>query len=221
MFSSSADVFRTRQAVADLLEVVHLHRNAVPRIGASGAEVESLERIVQNRGRIPEKRARSYTSILLAAAMPDEDFNAFIAATALLLTDLLQDGTGSEDLYWNYEAFKDHYLLADAPVRAALMCAFRTALQTGKATLPDEPDESHCLTLVYATVLQVLRSENAEDLVDWIENEPDQAVAGARWVDLSSAGVPFALSVAARYLYERPISIAPEPSETATLIPWV
>ncbi|PWK55537.1 hypothetical protein C8D95_107203, partial [Silicimonas algicola] len=37
---------------------------------------------------------------------------AFIAATAILLTDRISEGGGTDDLYWNWEAFRDQGSLA-------------------------------------------------------------------------------------------------------------
>ncbi|MEM6384690.1 MAG: hypothetical protein AAF718_00500 [Pseudomonadota bacterium] len=220
MFTSPADVFRTRQAVADLLDVVHLHRSAVSRIGATNAEVASIDLIVENGGIIPDEKSRFYSSILLAAAMPDEDFNSFVVATSILLTDRLQDGGGEENLYWNYEAFSDHYLLADAPVRAALMNAFRIAYRTGTCSLPEEPSAHTCLTRSKQDALVILGSERAEDLIAAVESNPSEADAGAMWNALAPKQVTLAARVGFRYLYERPSSLAPEHPDQAALIPW-
>ena len=48
-------------------------------------------------------------SLTTAAAMPDEDFSRFVVATAILLLDRIQDGGGTDDLYWNFEAFREHF----------------------------------------------------------------------------------------------------------------
>ncbi len=220
MFTSSADVFRTRQAVADLLEVVHLHRVAVSRIGVSGADVASIEGIVQSGGIIPDEKPRSYSSLLMAAAMPDEDFNGFIVSTAILLADRLQGGAGQDDLYWNYDAFKDHYLLADAPVRAALMNGFRIGHQSGRCVLPEEPAAKSCYTRASQDVLQILRSEQAEGLVDFVASVPSPLEAGQLWSEMRSAPPSLAERVAFRFLYERPESLCPDVPEQVATIPW-
>ncbi|MEO0916053.1 MAG: hypothetical protein AAFY31_03595 [Pseudomonadota bacterium] len=220
MFTSSADVFRTRQAVADLLEVVRLHRKSVPRIGVSGAEMMNLDAIIDRGGLIPAARRKTYSSILLAAAMPDDDFNGFAAATALLLADRLQSGGGEDDLYWNYDAFRDHYLIADAPVRAALMNGFRILQLSGRGTLPEPPDAMMCFTRQEDDVLLILRSEGADALADIILTEPEPNEAGALWDTQRSHNVPLSVKVGFRYLFERPGSIAPGKPGTAKLIPW-
>lgn len=220
MFTSSADVFRTRQAVADLLEVVHLHRMAVSRIGISGADAASLEGIVQRGGIIPEEKPRSYSSLLLAAAMPDEDFNSFVVSTAILLADRLQGGAGHDDLFWNYDAFRDHYLLADAPVRAALMNGFRVGHQTGRCVLPEEPGATACYTRASQDVLATLRSEQADDLIDFITSVPSPIEAGQLWSQKRTLTLPLADRVAFRFLYERPESLLPDEPEQVSIIPW-
>lgn len=220
MFTSSADVFRTRQAVHDLREVVHLNRNAVKRIGASGADSAMIEAIVQNGARIPEDKTRAYSSILLAAAMPDEDFNGFVASTAILLADRLQNGGGQDDLFWNYEAFRDHYGLADAPVRAAIMNGFRIAYQSGRCTLPAEPDSYMCLTRGRQDVLNLLRTEGFAELEEAIESDVGPETAGRLWTKVMDRELPMPALAAYRYLYERPRSMTPSDPARTTLIPW-
>ncbi len=220
MFTSSADVFRTRQAVHDLLEVVHLHRDAVKRIGASGADNAAIEAIIQNGARIPGDKPRSYSSILLAAAMPDEDFNGFIAATAILLADRLQNAGGQDDLYWNYEAFRDHYCLADAPARAAIMNGFRAAHQSGRCKLPDAPDEKACLTRRKDDVLLLLKGEGLADLERAIEADVMPDVAGRLWTGAVSQALSLPELAGYRYLYERQQSMAPVNPDRVDLIPW-
>ena len=220
MFTSSADVFRTRQAVHDLREVVHLNRNAVKRIGASGADSAMIEAIVQNGARIPENKSRAYSSILLAAAMPDEDFNGFIASTAILLADRLQNGGGEDDLFWNYEAFRDHYGLADAPVRAAIMNGFRVAHQSGRCMLPAEPDNYMCQTRRRQDVLHLLRAEGFEVLEKAIESDVGADIAGDLWTEVMDRELSLPELAGYRYLYERPRSMAPADPGRAILIPW-
>ncbi|AZQ66956.1 hypothetical protein EF888_07290 [Silicimonas algicola] len=113
MSTSIAEVFRTRQALRDLDEATRIHRDAVLRLGTTGAEREDIAAIVEDGGRIllPD-RQRAYHQLLLSAALPEDDFPAFIAATAILLTDRISEGGGTDDLYWNWEAFRDQGSLA-------------------------------------------------------------------------------------------------------------
>ena len=220
MFTSSADVFRTRQAVRDLLEVVHLHRSAMARFGASNAETAMIETIVQNGGIIPEEKPESYVALQLTAAMPDDDFNGFIAATAILLADRLQAGRGEEDLYWNFEAFYDHYQLADAPVRAAVMNGFRQAHQSGMSALPREPLMQNCLTRQKEDVLTILSAEGLHWLEDAVHSDVDAEAAGRLWLKEMKPALTFPVRVGFRYLYERPVSLSPAQPDSALLIPW-
>lgn len=220
MFTSSADVFRTRQAVRDLLEVVHLHRGAMSRTGVSNAETAMIETIVQTGGVIPTEKAESYVALQLTAAMPDDDFNGFIAATAILLADRLQAGSGDDDLYWNFEAFYDHYQLADAPVRAAVMNGFRQVQRIGKCQLPREPLTQNCLTRQKEDVLAILSAEGPHWLEDAVRSDLDAEAAGRLWVKEMKLALSFPVRVGFRYLYERPASLAPAKPDSALLIPW-
>lgn len=220
MFTSSAEVFRTRQAVYDLLEVVRLHRDAVVRIGASTADSATIEAIMTNGGRITQAMSRSYSSILLAAALPDEDFNAFVGATALLLADRLQLGFGEDDLFWNYEAFRDHYRLADAPMRAALMNAFRLAHERGFCTLQTAPEDEVCLTRPRSDVLQMLEAAQLGALYDAIRSDASADLAGALWAKVGRQSLSYAERAGFRFLYERPVTLTPDDPYNAPLIHW-
>ena len=59
MFSSNADVFRTRQTVADLIEVVRVHPEATGRIGGSGALRQAFQSTLDDNGRLLFPRASS------------------------------------------------------------------------------------------------------------------------------------------------------------------
>lgn len=220
MFTSSADVFRTRQAVHDLLQVVRTHRNAVERLGATGTDRSEIVAITTSGCQIMDAGTRAYSTILLAAAMPDEDFNAFIAATAILLADRLQDGAGEDDLYWNYDAFRDHYRLADAPVRAALMNGFRFGQTVGRVNLPEAPASEVCLTRPQADVVKLLRAEGNNTLTEAVLSDLSAKAAGALWVSAAKDPLSMPAKAGLRYLYERPDSMAPDQPEDVPLIPW-
>lgn len=220
MFTSSADVFRTRQAVRDLLEVVHRHRSAVYRLGETGAERAEIVSITEGGCQIVDADTRAYSSLLLAAAMPDDDFDSFVAATAILLADRIQGGAGEDDLYWNYDAFRDHYRLADSPVRAALMNAFRHGQIQGYVKLPDTPQPEACLTRQRADVLQILSAEGNGLLCETIQSDSSAATAGALWTAAAKRPLSLAVKIGFRYLYERPVSLAPDRPNDVPLIPW-
>jgi hypothetical protein len=72
----------------------------------------------------PEATLPLHETLLLAASMPDDDFEAFIVATMILLADRLQGGAGPDDLFWHWDAFAEHYLTAAPVPRAALILGF-------------------------------------------------------------------------------------------------
>ena len=220
MFTSSADLFRTRQAVSDLREVVQFHRDAVDRIGRSGAERAAIAAVISAGGLIPPEEVRTYTLLLQAAALPDDDFNGFVVATAILLLDRLQLGGGDDDLYWNYDAFSDHYRLADPPVRAALMNAFRIGAAQGRVKLPVSPADDDCLTRRPEEVVEALEAAGEQAVAGIIRADPAPDVAGRLWSEAEKRDMAWPLHAAFRYLYERPLSMTPGDPEAVALIPW-
>lgn len=85
----------------------------------------------------PGRTLPLHETLLLAATLPDEDFDGFVASTMILLADRLQGGPGPDDLYWQWDAFAEQYLLADPPVAAALLLGFHAIAATGRPTAPD------------------------------------------------------------------------------------
>lgn len=223
MFTSTADVFRTRQGVFDLTSYVsNQGRNAFKRITTSDDADTCLDRLlVHQAGRVllPSDN-RIHGEIQLAAALPDEDFPAFTCATALLLLDRLAGGLSEDDLYWNWDAFSDHYRLADPAIRAALMNGFRTAAGLGRVSLSDMPDPADCLTCRPDEIIDGLRGFEDQRLVNAIEQDVSARDAAEIWIDLSESPLPQSVLNGIRYLYERPQSIAPSDPEAAPLIPW-
>lgn len=220
MFTSSADVFRTRQSVQDLLEVVRLHRAAMFRQGTTGADHAEIEAIVAGGCVIPPDGLRAYAHLLEAAAMPDDDFNSFVSATAVLIADRLQQGAGNDDLYWNFEAFEDHYLLADPPVRAALMNGFRIGARQGLLKLPRAPDFLTCLTRQQTDVEQLLHSAKSNVLLEAVTTGVSAKVAGQLWAHDARKALTWPDRVGFRFLYERATSMAPDDGKKTELIPW-
>ncbi len=220
MFTSSAEVFRTRQAVRDLVEVVRHHRNAVERLAEAGAALHALDVQSFGRGLMAVDQTRLNTAILLAAATPDEDFNAFIGATALALSDRLQLGWLEDDLYWNWNAFRDHYKLADPSVRAALMNGFRTLHLIRRVNLSDPPTDAECLTRGVDVVLPALRANRLDSLAHALQSDISAHEAGRLWAEFMSDDMTWPVRAAFRYLYERTQSISPDNPDSALLIPW-
>ena len=157
-----------------------------------------------------------YTAILLAAALPDDDYPAFTVATALLLSDALQDGDGSDDLYWNWLTFAPQYRVADTPVRAALMNGFRALHRSGRVPLGTGPSDADCMSRTRSETLSLIQSEAVHAAL--LSEEISGETAGRHWAS-AGALTQSALRVF-RYLYERPSSIVPITPEDAALLPW-
>lgn len=223
MFTSSAVVYRRRQVVSDLTSYVSTHgRSAFRRISSGDGADALLDRILFGQsGRLLTPSDDSLQGeVQLAAALPDEDFPAFTCATALLLLDRLTGGAGEDDLFWNWDAFADHYRLADPAIRAVLMNGFRSAAELGLASVAEKPDPADCLTNPAEKVLEALRKEKRDDLVAAITGDVLSSEAAVLWLELSKHQPTAAVLAGVRYLYERPASLAPSDPEKTPLIPW-
>ncbi len=225
MFMSSADIFRTRQALGDLRAFVRRAPEETksrliagfPSSAGPGGDV--LDRIVADGVRFRHPADfEVHTSVLLAAALPDDDFPLFLYATALVLTDMLQADDPPDTLFWNWEAFHAQYALADGPTRSALMNGFRVAELAGRTELDPAPDPAFFLTNSRDTVLEILDGSGERALVAAITAEVDAAAAGQLWTHADAVSGP-ALA-AFRYLYERDAGIGPAAPDTVPLIPF-
>ena len=145
-----ADVFRLRQAIADLShQVATASPQVLARIADQGRTTGSSELLRHAAGAGTFDLPRDddmLSAVLLAAALPDDDHRAFTVATALLLLDRLKNGGGRDDLYWNWDAFADHYRLAAPAMRAAIMCGFRALTFARGLYLSHPPTPEDCLT---------------------------------------------------------------------------
>jgi len=225
MFMSSADVFRTRQALGDLRSFIrHTPEETKVRLiagfpSSAGNGAHVLDRIVADGTKFRHPGdLEVHTSVLLAAALPDDDFPVFLFATALLLTDMLQADDPPDPLYWNWNTFHAQYTLADPPMRAALMNGFKVAELAGRVELEPSQDADQCLTMTRATVLSVLDGSGERSLTSAILAEVDATEAGRLWSLVDTVSRP-ALG-AFRYLYERPEGLAPPAPSSAALIPF-
>ena len=223
MFTSAADVFRTRQVMSDLTAcIAQSGRSAFCRITTRKTRLERL--FIANGddgGRFEFPRDLDvYGEVLLAAALPDDDFPAFTAATVLLLLDRLRDGVAEDDLYWNWDAFSDHYRMADPPVRAVIMNGFRAAAAAGRVSLSPPPEAGDCLTRSQAEVLVGLRRIGDGGLARAIEANVSPREAAVLWQRASGEALAPERLAGFRYLYERPDCLAPLDPGTAALIPW-
>lgn len=223
MCTSAADVFRTRQVISDLTaHITRAGRSAFCRISPRHSRLDGLFAAPDDGGgafAFPRDRDL-YGEVLLAAALPDDDFPAFTTATVLLLLDRIGHGAGMDDLYWNWDAFADHYRLADPPVRAVIMNGFRTAAAMGRVSVSQPPEPEDCFTARRQDVLALLRRSDVPALCAAIEQDVSAGEAGELWSDWPADRLTPETVAGFRYLYERPASVAPAQPDTAALIPW-
>ncbi len=143
MFMSVAVGFRALQAVHDLVGLVSAVPEATLRRLAAGvptvdmspddAHRAILRLVHEDRCRFTDGQTLPlHETLLLAATLPDDDFEGFTVATMILLANSLQGGQGQEDLYWHWDAFAEQYALADPPRRAAIILGFHAMVATGR-----------------------------------------------------------------------------------------
>jgi len=212
MFSkSAADVFRQRQAVADLRFCVTTAPPVVftrVAVGAPGLDPQSVVRHVASDGLIFDlpRDEDLLSAILFAAAIPDDDFPAFIAATQLLLLDRLLMGDGRDDLYWNWDALSDHYRLADTTDRVAIMGGFRALITLRDLNLPNPPSEADCLSA-------------PDDAPPDPRQSPEDA--GQDWSIRAKLVAPLSPQERShfRHLVERDAGLAPPDANTCATVP--
>jgi hypothetical protein len=222
MFTSSADVFRIRQATGDLLAYARSVPDATKsRLAAgfpSGGGAGSLTALLGRDGRfqMPEEEA-IHSAVQLAASLPDDDFPVFTLATALILADALLRSE-ADDQFWSWEAFHDQYALADAPVRAALVNGFR-ALSAARTVRFDPPiDPALAFSHDRDDVLAALDLAGRDALTRAILADFPASIIGTLWHE-ATAPNPVDL-LAFRYFYEREAGIDPPDPTSARLIPW-
>ena len=109
---SSISGFRGRQALADVLAAARRQ----PGSGPPGA-AEALAR----GGRLLPAEATLHQALVDAARVPDRPGGRFVAATALLLANRVQDGPFNEDLSGLWRAFRVAYFALPRCDRAALV----------------------------------------------------------------------------------------------------
>ncbi|MCV6592656.1 MAG: hypothetical protein OIF48_06875 [Silicimonas sp.] len=221
MFTSTADVFRRRQALRDLINVLNAQPEAVSRLGRTQADRAAIGGIIASGGILTGPDAERLSSqLLLTASLPDDDFHAFTAATALLVINRLSGGPGDDDLFWNWDAFSAHYRLADPPVRAAIMTGFCVMEQAGPVWLEGGPGMEDCLSLSRKTILEAMDDDDPTDLRLAIKTHGSPEDAGRLWRETWGKPMSPVTLAGFRYLYERPLSMAPEMPSCAPLLPW-
>lgn len=132
--------FHMMQVLSDLRSAaISGFSNLAESIG--DASKPALRRVVfEHDCLLPDDVGKSlHGDLMMTASLPDKNHAAFITATVILVADRLQDGTGQDDLFWNWSAFQERYREAAAPVRAALMNGFRCAHDMQLARLENPP----------------------------------------------------------------------------------
>jgi len=241
MSTSEPDTFRRRQAIADLRhQAFILPAATIRRIGAGmdlrTPRASNLQKRIEwyFRGKAPLTNLRRdpavLGAILMASALPDDDFEPFLAATALLVLERLATENGPDDAFWDWTRLAPHYRLAEPPVRAAIMCGFRESRRLGRIAFPGEPEPDDCLTKSRDEVIAGLTSLGTrhpllESVAQAVSAEADGPEAGKLWAQFSRdvTSLPdearHAVEGAFRYLYERPASLYMPPDADAPIIP--
>ena len=241
MSKSETIDFRRRQAIADLRHQTRILSAATVRRMVSGIGIRSSQASgLQKRlewyfsGKVPLSNLRRdgvlFGAVLMASVLPEEDFEPFVAATALLLLERLVAEGGADDGFWNWRRLAPHYRLAPPSQRAAIMCGFREAGRLGRISLVERPDAEDCLSASRKKVLDALaplagNSPIVAGVATTILNDADARRAGALWTGShrALADLPEAERRAAlagfRHLYERPASMDPPPGTDPPAIP--
>lgn len=172
--TSVAVGFRTLQAISDLRALArHAGDETLARITAGifndDARYE-LRRTIQGRGcRLSGQTAQEmHHALILAATLPNDDMQGFIASTAILLADRLQRGGGTDDLYWHWDAFNDHYRQLPDATRAAIMNGYRRTHDEGLVSLEDPPGGEDLCTDRFAETVALARSLDPSELRDML-----------------------------------------------------
>jgi hypothetical protein len=170
MFTSDFGEFRRKQAIADLRH----HTRSFPlatvrRIGAgidARREGANLQQRLEwyFRGKLPLSNLRSDApasgAVLMASALPDEDFESFLAATVLLVLERLTSENGPDDGFWTWRRLAPHYRLAGPSVRAAIMCGFREARRFARIALDEGPEPGDCMSASRDETLAISRDDH-------------------------------------------------------------
>ena len=245
MSMSFADGFRTLQAVRDL------------RVLAAQAPVEARARIaagIPDGWMAPDTaqaalralaagdaledpvRKETISAVRLAAALPKDDFPAFLVATMILLAEALERDEDIDDVNWYWQTFRGHYRVAAAVERAAIVQAIRRlGLLRGDGTaLPETmPDKATASAAALRPLLERLRPKGlappeptevtglAVLLLESLNSPPAAERAASLWAEhgetLARTAPPEILA-GFRHLYETRDSWSPDSSVTIPLL---
>lgn len=165
-FGDITPKFRTLQAISDLRTIAQAAGGATLARLASGVDIPNSERLLwslifQDGCRFSKPNTiKLHQKLVLAAALPNDDFDAFQIATTILVADRLQRGGGQDDLYWHWDAFQDHYALSPPHIRSSLFHGFRRMHVDGLVVLADPPSGSGLLTEELSDVAGALEEES-------------------------------------------------------------
>ncbi len=171
--------FQTMQVISDLQSaaVVGFERLAKE----ISPELErDLRRLIfdQECKMTPDDLTALHAELMMVASMPDQDHTSFMTATIVLLSDRLQYGAGEDDLFWNWDAFRDRFREAPSPIRAALMNGFRCADGLGLVKLDQAPKGTDLRTYDEEDLIRLLKiiarsmTEDMRDMVADVAPEP-------------------------------------------------
>lgn len=241
MCASDLSGFRQRQAIADLRHQTRaLPAVGIRRIGAGIGLRSAGGTNLQKRlewyfaGKAPVTNLRRdrvvYGALLMASALPDDDFEPFVAATVLLLLERLSAPVGkADDGFWNWNRLAPHYRLALPATRAAIMNGFRECSRQGRISLKGGPTAADCLTVPREDVLSEFARAPDHPILravrDAVHANPDAVQAGALWAEMHRdvANLPDdqrrAAEIGVRHLYERPESLEPPLGRDAAVLP--
>lgn len=147
--------FARLQLVSDLSRVARDEGpgvlSRIVRLVPGAPPAAALERVVAAQGRFDAvldgaEAAALQSALALAATLPQQDPEAFRAATAILLADRLQGAVGEDSLYWHFDAHRESYRAQPAPARAAIMGAFVLLQRMGRIALDAPPARADVLT---------------------------------------------------------------------------
>lgn len=204
--------FRTLQTICDLRRVARLAGKSTRARVAAGTDSPSaaadLAALIERDGcRIGRPQTlRLHQALVLAAALPNDDFDAFQMATAILVADRLQGGQGNDDLFWHWDAFRDHYRIAPPWARAAIMNGYRRMEADALVSLEEPPAPADLVTEDTERVKAAVAEESAPgtrailEALDGPDPDPDFWARHCR-PNLDPATPP-ALFRAIRHLYE-------------------
>lgn len=179
--------FRTLQAISDLRAIVQAAGGATLTRLASGVDIERSSTLLRAlifqdgcRFSSPDT-LKLHQKLVLAAALPNDDFDGFQIATAILIADRLQRGLGPDDLYWHWDAFQQHYALSPPHIRSSILHGFRRLHVEGLVVLADPPAGDALLTETRAEVETILENERGARATAILEAVGDDPVAPGFW----------------------------------------